>query len=318
MKIRTVRHLMKEGIVNVIRQRMMSLATIFIVIASFVVLGIFLILLLNVNELSTLVSKEPEMIVYCKYKLDDGEIFNVEKALKNNYPEIASITKISREEALEKIKNDVYAGKADAIVGLTPDIMPVSFVIKLKDPTQGLKIIPNVEKIPGVESVGSPLGIVNMIVGAQSWIRIITIILILLLMGISILIISNAIKLTVHSRKKEVGIMKNIGATDAYIKLPFIIEGMIMGMVGSVLAFMLISLMYNAFPSNFGLMNEGLFGQFRLVKFDNIIKIPLFGIAEMQFVLGAIVCTGFVLLGIIMGAAGSAISIKKYLKLRGN
>ncbi|MEI6602560.1 MAG: permease-like cell division protein FtsX [Clostridia bacterium] len=315
MKLRTVRHLMKDGVVNVIRQKMMSIATIFIVIASFLVLGIFLFLILNLNELSALVSKEPEIMVYCKYKLDDGQVYQVNAALKK-MPEIDTITKVTKAEALAKIKQDIYEGREEAIAGLSTDFMPVAFIIKLKDPAAGVRMIAEIEKIQGVDVVKSPVEIVNMIVNAQSWIRIITMILVLVLLGISVLIISNAIKLTVHSRRKEVNIMKYIGATDAFIRLPFIMEGMIMGLIGSVLSFGLVSSLYNLFPTSSGLLNDGLFGQFKLVRLDDLIAISTFGIATIQVYLWIPILLGFMLIGTSMGALGSAISIKKYLKLK--
>jgi len=315
MKLRTVRHLMKDGVVNVIRQKMMSIATIFIVIASFLVLGIFLFIILNLNELSALVSKEPEIMVYCKYKLDDGQVYQVQAALKK-LPEIDTITKVTKAEALTKIKQDIYEGRDEAIAGLSTDFMPVAFVIKLKDPATGVKMITEIEKIQGVDVVKSPVEIVNMIVNAQAWIRIITMILVLVLLGISVLIISNAIKLTVHSRRKEVNIMKYIGATDAFIRLPFIMEGMLMGLIGSALSFGLVSSLYNLFPTSSGLLNDGLFGQFKLVRLDDLIAISTFGIATFQVYLWIPILLGFMLIGTSMGALGSAISIKKYLKLK--
>ncbi len=315
MKIRTVRHLVKEGLVNAVRQKMMFIATVFIVVASFLVLGIFLFVILNLNELSALVSKEPEIKVFCKYTLDDGQVYNVQKAIEK-FPEIDTVTKVTKQEAFDKLKNEIYKGHAESMAGLTADSLEVSFIIKLKDPSQGAKIIPELKKITGVNEVKSPLDIVNMIISAQAWIRIVTLILVLILLGISTLIISNAIRLTVHSRKTEVKIMKYIGGTDSYIRLPFIIEGMLMGLIGSALAFGLISLIYNVFPASSGLLNDGLFSQFKLVRLDDIISIPVFGLFEAKVFLWILIFIGFMFTGTTMGAVGSAISIKKYLKLK--
>jgi len=315
MKLRTVRHLARDGFVNVYKQKMMSIATIFIIIASFLVLGIFLFIILNLNELSSVVSKEPEVVVFCKYTLDDGQVYKVEKAL-NSMPEILTVTKISKEQVLEKIKNDFLKGREDLIQGNYKDSLPVSYVLKLKDSTKGATVIPEIQKIPGVDLVRSPLEIVNMIVSAQAWIRIITIILILILMGISMLIISNAIKLTVHSRKKEITIMQHIGATDAFIKLPFIVEGMTLAVIGSVLAFFLTSLLYNSLPLDSNLLTNGILGQFNFVKMDNLIRVYLLGFGDVNVALWIIVLIGFIIVGLIMGAAGSIISIKKYLELK--
>jgi len=315
MKIRTVRHLVKEGLVNAVRQKMMFIATVFIVVASFLVLGIFLFVILNLNELSSLVSKEPEIKVFCKYTLDDGQVYDVQKAIEK-FPEIDTVTKVTKQEAFDKLKNDIYKGHAESMEGLTADSLEVSFIIKLKDPSQGVKIIPELKKITGVNDVKSPLDIVNMIISAQAWIRIVTLVLVLILLGISILIISNAIRLTVHSRKTEVKIMKYIGGTDAYIRLPFIIEGMLMGLIGSALAFGLISLIYNVFPASSGLLNDGLFGQFKLVRLDDILQFSVFGLFDAKVFLWIPIFLGFIFTGTIMGATGSAISIKKYLKLK--
>ena len=305
---------MKDGIVNVYKQKMMSVATICIIIASFLVLGIFLFVILNLNELSTIVGREPEVKVSCKHTLDDGQVYNVEAALKK-FTEFQSITRISKAQALEKIKNDVYKGSEESIKGLNPDFLPVSFVIKLKDPSKGAQIIPKIEAIQGVDKVTSPIEIVNIIVSAQAWIKIITLILILILLSISVLIISNAIKLTVHSRRKEVTIMKYIGATDSFIRMPFIIEGVVMGVIGSLLSFILVSFLYNSIPNSSGVLTGSLVGQFLLVKLDDIVNFSFFGLFDIKFYLGVIILLGFILTGMFMGALGSAISIKKYLKL---
>ena len=315
MKFRTFSNLTKDGIVNVYRQKMMSVATICIIVASFLVLGIFLLMILNLAQLSAVVSKEPEIRVSCKHTLDDGQVYSVEAALKA-FEEFTSVTRISKEQSLQKIKDDVYQGSADSLKGLSPDFLPVVFIIKLKDPTQGASIIPKLQAVKGVGKVTSPLEIVNLILSAQESIKVISIFLLTILMAISVLIMSNAIKLTVHSRRRDITIMKYIGATDSFIKMPFIIEGIIMGLIGSTLSFVLVGGLYNLVLINTDKISNTIVQKISLVKLDDIVNFSLFGLVDIKLWLGFILILVFIFTGMLIGAIGSAISIKKYLKLK--
>jgi cell division transport system permease protein len=298
MKIRTTKYIIKEGMLNAYRNKLMSLASLSIVTASLVIFGIFFLVTLNLDNNIKGLKEQPEIQIFCFPELDDRQTNSIEENIKAD-SKILGYKVISKKEAFDKVKEEMFKGKESLLDGLTEEIMPVSFVIKLKDPKDGEKIVSEYSSVDGIEKVTYPQQTVEFISRITYWIPLISLILLIILLVVSMFIISNTIKLTVFARRREINIMKYIGATDWFIRWPFIIEGVIIGLIGAVIAFVLVSYGYNVVENRVSsdLTNIGI----------SIIK--LISLKEV----GLQIISIYALIGLFVGTTGSAISIRKYL-----
>jgi len=301
MKIRTARYVFKEGFLNAYRNRLMSLASIAIVIASLIIFGIFLLVTANLNyNLENLKEEQPEMQVFCYPEMDDAQIDNVEKAIEKD-SRIKEYRKVGKTEAFSKVKNEIFKGKEYLLEDLDESIMPVSFIIKLEDPEDSEAVVKKFKAMSEVKNVTIASEAIEFITKITYWVPLVSGVLLIILLVISMFIIANSIKLTVFARRREINIMKYIGATDWFIRWPFIVEGVIIGLLGAAIAFVLTWLGYDAIEqkSSVALVKVGL-NIIKLMKFDEIAAVTslIFGIT-----------------GTAVGAVGSFFSIRKYLKV---
>lgn len=299
MKIRTIKYMVKEGFVNTYKNKLMSLASVSIVIASLIVFGIFLLMVMNFNYNIKIFKQQPQMQAFCEYELDDYQIGKIEQAIKKNQ-KIKEYKKVTRKEAFEKFKKKL-GDDASVLEGFDENLLPVSFVIKVKNPEQSTEVVEELKKIQGIRKVSYSKEIIDFIFKFTNWVNLISGFLIVVLLIVSVFIIANTIKLTVFARRKEIGIMKYIGATDWFIRWPFIIEGVIIGIVGALVAFFLITYGYNALEVKF---NKELF-----IFSEDFIQLVSIDRIRTQ------IAMYFCLLGGLVGATGSVISLRKYLRV---
>ncbi len=299
MKIRTLRYIVKEGIVNTYKNKLMSLASVIIVVATLIIFGFVLLIALNLETNLETLKDQPQLEVFCYTILDDTQIKQVEEIIKNNEM-IETYQTVSREEALEKMKERL-GEDSSTLEGYDETIFPVSFIIKMKDYTQSSVAVEELKSISGVEKVSYSQDTIDLISKVTYWIKFISGFLIIILLIVSVFIIANTIKLTVFARRREINIMKYIGATDWFIRWPFVVEGVIIGIVGATLAFILTSYGYNAIESKF---NEDLIS----------ISSNFFTMISMKTV-WLEVMTFFLLIGTVVGAAGSFMSLRKHLRV---
>ncbi len=297
MRIRTARLIAKEGVINAYRNKLMSLASIIIVIATLVIFGFFMLMALNLELNLNVLREQPQLEAFCYTELDDTQIEQVESAIKNNSM-VANYQIVTKEQALEKMK-DKLGKDASVFDGYEENILPVSFIISIKDTQQSEQAVKSIEGISGIEKVRYSQETIDIINKISYWIKFICGFMIFILVIISIFIISNTIKLTVFARRKEINIMKYIGATDWFIRWPFVVEGVIIGVVGAVIAFIISAYGYNAI--------EGRFNKDFLSVGAELLKLIKIGDVWMQIVVF------YLMIGAVVGAVGSFLSIRKYL-----
>jgi cell division transport system permease protein len=277
----------------------MSLASVIIVIATLFIFGCFLLIALNLEHNLNSLKSQPQLQVFCYTVLDDTQVAQVEEAIKADEG-IASYTVVTKQQAFEKVKE--FLGNDNGVLeGLDESFLPVSFIIELKDPEQSRTVIENLRQISGVETIKYSQDTIDMISKVTYWINLISSIMIVILAVVSVFIISNTIKLTVFARRKEITIMKYIGATDWFIRWPFVVEGVIIGIVGAVLAFVLSAYGYNAVEAKF---NSDLLSISR--DFFKFLKI-----GDIWRQLASL----YLIIGVAVGATGSFISIRRYLRV---
>ncbi|EPR08033.1 permease-like cell division protein FtsX [Ruminiclostridium papyrosolvens] len=302
MKIRSLKYILKESFKNAYRNKLMSLASISIISAALILFGGFYLILVNLNHNLDILYAQPQMQAYCLPTLTDQQISGIETEIKNNkYIESYSI--VTKKEAFEQFKKFLAddksnEGGANILEGYDESSMNVSFIIKVKDPQNSKLVASQLRALAGMENVKYSQQTIDLIATVSRWVRIVSLVLIGVLLIVSLFIISNTIKLTVFARRKEINIMKYIGATDWFIRWPFIFEGILIGLTGALFAFVIISYLYGftqpRVTSNLATLGDG------------------FEIMDYKYVWSTLV---FFYLGVsaLIGASGSVMSIRKHL-----
>lgn len=293
MKIKTFRYFFKEGIVSIKKNRIMSLASVSTVAAALFIFGIFMLIVVNVNQIISTVENEIEIRAFLKEDVTTLEKQQIEKDIKS-IDGVKEVKFESQEEALENFKEDL-GEKADLANGLElENPLPASFIIKVNQPENVSTVSAKLKSQSGIEKVNDGHEMVETIINVTGFIRVTSILLMVILGVISISLISNTIKLTVFARKREIGIMKYIGATDWFIRWPFIIEGMLMGLIGALISILILGAGYK-YGVNVVSESQMIFS---LVPANEII-----------YTLG----WQFSIIGILIGGIGSLLSIRKFL-----
>ncbi len=298
MKIRTIKHMLKEGFSNTHKNLLMSLASLAMVIASLLIFGVFLMITINLFYNYSRVESQFEIVVILETDASTFEVNDVEQKIGSD-ERVANYVRITKEQAFSEMQEMLE--DSELITGLTPDFLYESFKIQMKDPEQSILFVEDLSYMPGVSEMEFPQEFLEKLGVLFKWMNIASMFILSLLLIISVAIISNTIKLTVYARRKEIGIMKYIGANDWFIRWPFIIEGMIIGLVGSVVSFIITSYAYNAIEKyvNELFVTNGL-DFLRIKTLDNI---------------GSKIFFLYIMIGIIMGAVGSVISVRKHLNV---
>jgi len=299
MKIRTLRHIVKEGIINSYRNKLMSLASVIIVVATLTVFGLFMLIALslelNVNEFK----EQPQLEAFCYAVLDDTQVHSVEESIKSNAM-IEEYEIVTKQQALKKMEERL--GKDAAVLeGYDESIFPVSFIIKLKDTEHSDEVVKTLESTSGIEKVSYSQDAIEFVSKISYWVKFISSLMTGILFVVSMFIISNTIKLTVFARRKEINIMKYIGATDWFIRWPFVVEGVIIGLLGAVLAFIVSAYGYNAIEDKF---------THDLLSLDTDL-LKMIKLKDVWFQL----VFSYIAIGTIVGAVGSFLSIRKHLQV---
>ncbi|MGB9678385.1 MAG: permease-like cell division protein FtsX [Thermoanaerobacteraceae bacterium] len=295
MKFSSIRYFVKEGFKNLRRNRVMTIASITSVMAALLILGLFLIMILNVDTFATQVEAQLELKAFLNDNLNKDEVSKIGNEIKS-INGVTSITFESKEQALENMRKQL-GDKGYLVDGLQNDNpLPQSYIIKVKDANLMKEVSKDIKLIKGVEKVSYGQDVVDKLLSIIKIVRIVGLTVILILFVISTVIISNTIKLGVFARRREINIMKYIGATDWFIRWPFLIEGVILGVLGSLISVGLLALIYG-YASD--LVNN---------------KIVIFELLPLNKIFTDIAIY-FVILGSLIGAVGSGISIKRFLNV---
>ena len=295
MKLRTTEYFIREVCISIKRNSWMSFASISTVAVSLFVLGMFLIIVLNMNRMASMLESQVQINVYLDDKLKGSEIDDLEDDLKKMQG-IESVQYVSREDAIVRLRERLGDQKylLDALGDKNP--LPNAFEVTVKQPTMVETAAKAIEKFGGVESVKYGQDVVEHLFDMTRLVRIFGFTLMLLLAGATLFIISNTIRLTVFARRKEIAIMKYVGATDWFIRWPFLLEGVVLGFFGGVLASI-------ALRSIYGLITAKVY--------STLAFLPL--IPQYPFV--NFISLVMVLSGMGIGALGSTISLKRFLKV---
>lgn len=295
MRIRGFRYFLTEAFKNIFSNGWMTIASIFTVMASLLVLGVFLILSINLNSIVGDLEGSYEIIVVMDEKTTEEGISAIGKQILK-VENVADATLDRNSDRLEDLKEQF--GENAALLDRYKDDNPLRnwYRITLSDLTRTSETVEKLEQINGVEKVIQNEDAIGNLVKIANYIRTFSFWIIIALAVVSVFIISNTIKLTVYTRRKEINIMKFVGATDWFIRWPFIIEGIIIGIIGSCAAVALVLLGYN----------------FLVDVVQN--NIMFFTLKPLNELLTLILGSSFGL-GAVLGGVGSFISVRKHLNV---
>ena len=294
MKINTINYFIVDALKSIKRNITVSFAAMLTVLVTFFVLGTFTLVGLNFNKTIEDVDDKIEIKVYLQ---DDIKLVNKrEVEIKLSEQDgVKAVTYESKDEAFTKLKKDLE-GNSGMLEGYSLENNPLasSYIVTLEDASYASNVTKAVEDMTGVESVTNQQELIEKISRVVDFVQILGVILFFVFIGVSIFLIMNTIKLAVYSRRREVGIMKFVGATDWFIRWPFVIEGIIIGAIGSLLA---TAVLYFIYRGVFGFIASNLL---------------IANLVPVSFVLTTLL-GGFLLGGIVVGAIGSIAALRKFL-----
>lgn len=236
MKINTITHFIKDAFTSLKRNRTISFASIITVLITFFVLGIFMLVATNINKGITNVQDKVELKIFLKDDIKLIDQREIEIRLRE-IDGVKDIVYLSKEEEYKTFQATTNENEG-LLKGYTLQNNPfsASYTVKLESPEYTTAVSEAIKDFEGIETIGDQQELVDKIIGIVNGVKIVGIGLFVILVGVSIFLIMNTTKLTVFSRRREVGIMKFVGATDWFIRWPFVIEGMVIGLVGATLA----------------------------------------------------------------------------------
>lgn len=294
-------YLTKEGFRNLWVNRMMSVASVAVLMSCLVLMGTAFMVLVNVESVLNIVEEENIVSVYLDMDATQDEVQKV----REDIIKIQNVTKcefVSKEQAFEEV---LEKDEFDAESELFRDIenpLPDMFEVAMEDENLFDETVTKLEQIDNVDVVRGSKEITNILIRIRSTISYISIGIIVVLLLISLFIISNTIRITMFNRRLEINIMKSVGATNWFIRWPFIVEGMLLGIISAIVSL------------------GAVWGIYELL--ESLIY-ELFGIMSREFVAADFkayalyILAAFVVIGVLSGGCGSFVSIQKYLKERG-
>ncbi len=294
MIFRNIKYFVTQGVKGLLSNSLMTLASIGIVIASLVIFGIFVLFGLNINSIGNQIKEQCEINVYMPNDMSRDDV----RAIGSQLSEIEFVKEAqlyTKEERLQNYKDGIRHEQADVITTLEADNpLRDAYVLSLTDVRMANRVAAEAGKIKGVEEVTNRQDLIQTILSITNTVKNVSIWLLIILAGISVFIISNTIKLGMFSRRKEINIMKFVGATNWFIRWPFIIEGMLLGAVGAAISAFVVMFGYSSvFPTL-----QEFMGNIALLEASEVVNI---------------IIVGFIIMGVGIGMAGSAMSIRKHL-----
>ncbi len=301
MKYNILGYLIGEGFGNVLKNKKSTAASLMIMCATMIIFGIFWILGENINHFMDSLKEEQGIEVFLEKGATEEEVESLKIKLEE-LGEFSEITYIDESEAFERMA-ERNADTPQILAGYTIDnhIFTASFILKFNTLENSDEVEAKIATYEEVRTITSADEAREQLMNLADGIRITTGVISVLLVVISVFIISNTIKLTVHARRKEISIMKYVGATNGFIRWPFIVEGMLIGFFANIISMALLGIVYNiALP------------QIAESSIMVLVNIQLLTFGEV-FNSGIVVV--YMLLGLGIGAIGSIISMRKYLKV---
>ena len=296
------KYLARQGLHSMVKNRLMSVASIGVLTVCLLITGVAGLFTLNVGSLMDYLGSQNETVVYLDEDLTEEGLAAVDSALRS-ISGLREVTYVSKDEALDRMKEsmgenaylfDVFEGSENPFLA--------NYRVVLDDVSDLPEIQPQLEAIEGVSSVGAPMQLSQMFTSIHKGVSLVCIILVAVLGFVSVVVISNTIRLTVFARRKEINIMKYVGATNGFIRLPFFVEGVTVGLIAGVISTVLVLGAYQLLLI-YAVELPGFWG--------SLLGGTLMPLSKVWY----LVLGGFLAFGMLIGSLGTASSIRKYLKV---
>ena len=295
MKKNNIGYLLREGFRGVFLHGFMSFAAICVTVACLIIMGSFCLILYNTSALVKELEQENEMLVYIDESYSEAKAKSVGSQI-NLITNVRSATFVSRDQALDDFVETL--NDPDAFAGLDPDTLRDRYVVTVEDNSLLKQTYDKLTQIEGVAEVIAHFEIAEGFQTVQNVLNIASLVIVTVLFVVSLFIISNTVKLAMYSRSEEIAIMKMVGATNRFIRLPFVVEGLVLGLVGGLVAFLL----------QFGLYSL-IVGKIMSTMAAGIITVLPFSSVALPLLLV------FLGVGVLVGVFGGLTAIRNYLKV---
>ena len=291
-------YLLGEGFRNVFHNKKSSGASLAIMCATMLIFGLFFMIIENLNNAVKTLETQQGIQVFIQKTATDAQMEQIGEQIQA-IDGVNMVTFVSKEDALNQTKEKLKDKQALIAGWDESNPFKASYLVTLTDLKLSSQVQDEIKKIDNIDSIQSRDETINGLVAIANGVRIVSAVILTLLVLISIFIIGNTIKLTVHARRKEISIMKYVGATDSFIRWPFVIEGIIIGIVAALLSILVLGIAYSLITN---------------AAANSIIStmgIKLLSFTDMTTLLVIV----YMVLGIGIGALGSSISMRKYLQV---
>lgn len=301
MTASSLRYLFKEGIRNTWTNRMMSIASICVLMSCLVLIGCASMIFLNIESLLGRIEEENVVMVYIEDGTTDADITAMGETIKA-IDNVKGIEFVAKETAWEEQLATMEEAQREFFTQISSDIpLPDAYKVTVDDLSYFDSTIDQIKQLDHIDTIRENKDLAKKLVTIRHGIEVIAIVIIAVLLAISVFIIQNTIKLTVYSRRLEISIMKSVGATNSFVRLPFVVEGMILGIISGVVSLGVVWAFY----------------EFAINQFSDLL-ISL-GLEALKFADYALPMLGaFVLIGIITGVGGALLSMGRYLNKEGS
>ncbi len=303
MKISSMNYLFKQGMKNVWTNRIMSVASLCILSVSLLLIGFTLLFVANINRFVSGIENKNEVVIFIEDGTDDTEISAMENTIRN-IDNVDSVTFYSKEQALEDMKNDMENENAEELFSYVGEENPLpdAFRLRIVDIEKISPTLMEINRLEKIDSIKSPTDFINILTGLKNFIGIISVIILAALILVSLVIISNAARASVDIRKREIAIMKLVGATNSFIKIPFFVEGMFIGVLAGVISSVITCVGYNELIK---VLSQDM-TVWSIMSVNGFIPID-------EFIW--LLVLGYIVAGALISACGTVMSTKKYLKV---
>lgn len=285
----------KEGFRSIFTHGLMSFASVCMIVACLLIMGSFSLIAVNANEMLKDLEDENEFLAYVDDSYDDQEARSLQKRLEA-VPNVASVEFISKAEAMENFKNKQSTN--ENFKDLPPELLRDRYSIHVTDIQTMENTVDEVKNVSGIADVKASLEIADGFVMLRNVASALAVILVVMLVIISVFIIANTIKLATFTRREEIAILKMCGATNGFVCAPFLVEGLLLGFTGGLVAYFAQWGVYGLITQ--AMENSGILAFISTLSFD---------------VLAGTVLLVFLGVGVVIGAGGSALAIRKFLKV---
>jgi len=301
MKLSSFNYLVHEGFSGIWKNKMMSFASFCITLVSLLMVGLSLLATVNITRVINSIEDKNEVVIVVKDGISDDDIASLGENLESTY-NISSVTFFSKDEAWQGMKSNMSDEQQDLFQYADSNPLPNTYKVQVADISKLNATATQVQNYANVESVKSPNEFADILVNLRTIVTIISTALVSALVVVCLVIISNTTRASVFSRRKEINIMKYVGANNSFIRIPFFVEGMSIGVFSAAGALIITKYaydsIYNILTQNITL--QTVFGMSSIIPINDIIlKVGLSYLAA----------------GALIGAFGSVISTRKHLKV---